>query len=80
MSHDYSEDKLVQQTTAAFLADPLAWQSVYAYNDETFGAGSLLGRKDDTEVVIIRSLLAALRWLNRSSGGSLPSGWIPHQL
>ena len=33
MSHDYSEDKLCQQTTAAFLAHPLGLQSVYAYND-----------------------------------------------
>lgn len=64
MANPFSEDQLVQQTTAAFLADPLGWQSVYAYNDETFGAGSLLGRKDDTEVVLTRSLLAALRRLN----------------
>lgn len=34
---DYSEDHLVQQTTAAYFADVLGWQSVYAYNDETYG-------------------------------------------
>ena len=64
MSQDYSEDKLVQQTTAAYLHDALGWESVYAYNDETFGPDGLLGRKDETEVVLTRYLLATLRKLN----------------
>ncbi len=64
MSQAYSEDQLVQQTTAAYLADPLGWESIYAYNNETFGPGGLLGRKDESEVVLTRSLVAALRRLN----------------
>ena len=32
-----SEDRLVQKTFADHLRDALGWESVYAYNDETFG-------------------------------------------
>jgi type I restriction enzyme R subunit len=34
---NYTEDTLVQQTTAEYLEKELAWRSVYAYNTETFG-------------------------------------------
>ena len=64
MTNPFSEDKLVQQTTAAYLHDALGWESVYAYNDETFVPDGLLGRKDETEVVLTRYLLIALRKLN----------------
>jgi len=60
----YTEDTLVQQTTAAFLRDHLGWESVYAYNDETFGEDSLLGRRSDHEVVLVRYLRAALEKFN----------------
>jgi type I restriction enzyme, R subunit len=40
----YAEDTLVQQTTADYLEQQLSWQSVYAYNNEDYGPGSLLGR------------------------------------
>jgi len=56
----YTEDTLVQQTTAEYLKDHLGWESVYAYNAETFGPDGLLGRKDDRDVVLIRYLRAAL--------------------
>lgn len=32
----YTEDVLVQQTTAEYLERQLGWESVYAYNAETF--------------------------------------------
>lgn len=32
-----SEDRLFQKTFAKHLHDSLGWDSVYAYNDETFG-------------------------------------------
>ena len=64
MASDYSEDKLIQQTTAFYLTKALKWESVYAYNDATFGPDGLLGRKDETEVVLACYLLAALRRLN----------------
>lgn len=62
MSH-FNEDHLVQQTTADFLRDALGWNVVLAM-DETFGAGSLLGRTSDREVVLVRYLRAALEKLN----------------
>ena len=39
-----SEDRLVQKTFADHLQDILGWESVYAFDDETFGPSSTLGR------------------------------------
>ncbi len=45
----YTEDTLVQQTTAEYLEQELGWESVFAYNNEDFGPDSLLGRESDRE-------------------------------
>jgi type I restriction enzyme R subunit len=60
----YTEDSLVQQTTAEFLEQELGWHSVYAYNNEDFGPDSLLGRASDREVVLTRTLRGKLVELN----------------
>ena len=60
----YTEDTLVQQTTADYLEQQLGWESIYAYNSEDFGPNSLLGRASDREVALTRYLHAALRSLN----------------
>jgi type I restriction enzyme R subunit len=60
----YTEDTLVQQTTAEYLEQQLGWNSVYAYNNEDFGPDSLLGRKLDREVVLTRPLRFKLEELN----------------
>lgn len=60
----YTEDQLVQATVADYLRDVLGWESVYAYNSETFGPEGTLGRKDDREVVLTRYLGEALMRLN----------------
>ncbi|MEW6172196.1 MAG: type I restriction endonuclease subunit R [Bacillota bacterium] len=60
----YTEDTLVQQTTAEYLEQQLGWESVYAYNTEDFGPDSLLGRASDREVVLTRYLRAKLVELN----------------
>lgn len=60
----YTEDTLVQQTTAEYLEHQLGWDSVYAYNNEDFGPKSLLGRSSDREVVLIRILRSKLIQLN----------------
>ncbi len=60
----YTEDALVQQTTAEYLEQHLRWESVYAYNNEDFGPGSLLGRSSDREVVLTRYLREKLVELN----------------
>lgn len=59
-----SEDRLVQQTFADHLRDRLGWESVYAYNAETFGVGGTLGRTSERDVVLLRDLRAALARLN----------------
>lgn len=60
----YNEDTLVQQTTADYLRDELGWQSVLAYNEETFGPEGTLGRLSDREIVLTRYLGEALLSLN----------------
>ncbi|MEQ6340411.1 MAG: type I restriction endonuclease subunit R [Gammaproteobacteria bacterium] len=60
----YTEDTLVQQTTADYFEQQLGWKSVYAYNNEDFGPGSLLGRASDREVVLTRTLREKLVALN----------------
>ena len=63
-SADYSEDNNIQEPAAKLFEDNLDWRSVYAFNAETYGPASLLGRKDATEVVLVRELDAALAKLN----------------
>lgn len=63
-SADYSEDNNIQEPAAKLFEENLDWQSVYAFNAETFGPSSLLGRKDASEVVLVRELDAALAKLN----------------
>jgi type I restriction enzyme, R subunit len=60
----YTEDTLVQQTTADYLEQQLGWKSVYAYNNEDYGPDSLLGRASDREVVLTRTLREKLVVLN----------------
>ena len=59
-----SEDRLVQQTFADHLRDRLGWESVYAYNAETFGPQGTLGRASEREVVLVRDLRKSLERLN----------------
>lgn len=55
-----NEDTLVQATTADYLEEHLGWESVYAYNNETYGTEGTLGRSSDKEVVLTRYLGEAL--------------------
>ena len=60
----YTEDTLVQQTTADYLQERLGWESVYAHNHEDFGPDGLLGRASDRDVVLERPLRERLAALN----------------
>jgi len=60
----FNEDTLVQQTTANYLHNELNWDSVYAYNTETFGPDGTLGRLSDREVVLTRYLRQKLEEFN----------------
>ena len=59
-----SEDRLVQATFAEHLEQQLGWESVVAWNSETFGPGGTLGRDSPRDVVLVRDLRAALLRLN----------------
>ena len=67
-----SEDRLVQATFADHLENELGWDSVYAWNQETFGPDGTLGRASVRDVVLERDLRTALTKLNPQ----LPSGAI----
>ena len=60
----YTEDNLVQQTTADYLERRLGWTSVYVYNTETFGPDGTFGRANEGEVVLTRYLRQALEDYN----------------
>lgn len=60
----YTEDTLVQRTTAEYLEQQLGWESVYAYNTETFGPDGMIGRESDSEVVLTRYLRQKIVELN----------------
>ena len=61
MAKDFSEDLLIQKSTAELLEQELGWKSVYAFDNEVLGAdastssatGISLGRKSQHEVVLI---------------------------
>jgi type I restriction enzyme R subunit len=71
-----SEDRLVQVTFAEHLERMLGWESIYAWNDETFGPNGTLGRADTREVVLVRDLRAALEQLNPE----LPAEAVPEAI
>lgn len=59
-----SEDRLVQKTFADHLEQALGWDSIYAYNTETFGPQGTLGRTSEREAVLLGDLRAAIGRLN----------------
>ena len=64
MSKDYSEDQLIQKSTADFLEKELGWKSVYAFDQETLGTNGTLGRNNYHEVLLTRHFSKALKTLN----------------
>ena len=64
MPKDYSEDQLIQRSTAEFLEKELGWKSVYAFDQETLGVNGTLGRSSYHEVLLTRHFSKALNTLN----------------
>ena len=64
MSKDYSEDQLIQKSTADFMEKELGWKSVYAFDQEKLGANGTLGRSSYQEVLLTRHFTKALKTLN----------------
>jgi type I restriction enzyme R subunit len=64
MAKDYSEDQLIQKSTAELLEKELGWKSVYAFDNEVLDEQGTLERKTQSEVVLTRHLRMALKRLN----------------
>ena len=69
MPKDYSEDQLIQRSTADFMEKELGWKSIYAFGQEKVGdykspQTSTLGRTSYHEVLLKRHFLQALKTLN----------------
>lgn len=64
MAWEYSEDNLIEQTAIDLFRRRLGWDTAIAYNKETFGEGSTLGRLDKKEVVLKPIFLKKLKELN----------------
>lgn len=65
MSYEYSEDGLIENATQEVLEE-LGWEVLTAWKKESFGAESLLGRENKSEVILRKYLLPALKKLNPS--------------
>ena len=64
MAKDYSEDQLIQKSTADLLEKELGWTSVYAHDKEVLGVNGTLGRSNYHEVLLIGHFRKALKKLN----------------
>lgn len=60
MSHEYSENVLIQNSAGNVLEKKLGWEVVYAYNSEKIGENGTLGRTSYHEIVLKRYLRQAL--------------------
>jgi type I restriction enzyme R subunit len=64
MAWEYSEDNLIEQTAIDIFFNQLGWDTLLAYNKESFGEESTLGRLNKKEVVIRRILIGKLKEFN----------------
>ena len=64
MSHDYSENILVQESAGHLLQNELGWEVAYAYNTEVLGKDGSFGRSSYKEILLSRYFRAALKRLN----------------
>ncbi|RYG54641.1 MAG: type I restriction endonuclease subunit R, partial [Chitinophagaceae bacterium] len=64
MSFEYSEDNLIEQTAIDLFFHQLGWDTILAYNKESFGEGSSLGRLNKKEVVLKRVFFEKLKKFN----------------
>ncbi len=64
MSNEYSEDGLIERTAMDLFFRRLGWDIQFAFNTETYGEGSTLGRMNKSEVVLRRIFLEKLAAFN----------------
>ncbi len=66
MPWEYSEDNLIEQTAIDLFFNQLGWDTAIAYNKETFGEGSTLGRLNKKEVILKKYFLEKIKEFNPS--------------
>ena len=64
MSYEYSEDNLIEQTAIDLFQNQLGWNTMLAYNSETFGELGSLGRADKRDVVLKKIFMEKLKEFN----------------
>lgn len=64
MTWEYSEDNLIEQTAIDLFFNQLGWDTLLAYNKESFGEGSTLGRLNKKEIVIKKIFFEKLKQFN----------------
>lgn len=64
MPYEYSEDHLIEQTAIDLFFNKLGWDTVLAFNKETFVEGGTLGRLSKKEVVLKRIFLEKIKEFN----------------
>lgn len=64
MTWEYSEDILIEQTAIDLFHNQLGWDTAIAYNKETFGEGSTLGRLNKKEVVLKKIFFENIKEFN----------------
>ncbi|MEK7263113.1 MAG: HsdR family type I site-specific deoxyribonuclease [Bacteroidota bacterium] len=64
MSYEYSEENLIEQTAIGLFYKRLGWDTAIAYNKETFGDDSSLGRGSKKEIILKRNFLKKLKEFN----------------
>ena len=64
MTWEYSEDNLIEQTAIDLFFNQLGWDTLLAYNKESFGEGSTLGRLNKKEVVLKKIFFEKIKEFN----------------
>ncbi|MBK9730850.1 MAG: type I restriction endonuclease subunit R [Chitinophagaceae bacterium] len=65
MSWEYSEDRLIEQTAIDLFHNRLGWDTAIAYNKETFGDDSSLGRGNKGEIILKRNFFKKIKEFNK---------------
>ena len=61
MPHDYSEDKLIEQTCIGIFKDQLGWSTANVQLGESFGINGTLGRDSEADTILKRDFYQALQ-------------------
>ena len=66
MSYEYSEDNLIEKTAIDLFFNKLGWDTLLAYNKESFVECSTLGRLNKKEVVLKKIFFEKIKLFNPS--------------